>query len=120
MIYRKGLKELGFGRPSRLDLHGFSDVTYRIHKRREIPGAIGGDWHRSCFIPKYPAHAVTHSNYPGGLGKDTIMQKHTQQHAGWKYTVTALALSVAMAPMAQAASVLKLSLIHISEPTRPY
>ena len=35
------------------------------------------------------------------------MQKHTQQHAGWKYTVTALALSVAMAPMAQAASVLK-------------
>ena len=35
------------------------------------------------------------------------MQKHTSQHGGWKYTVTALALSVAMAPMAQAASVLK-------------
>ena len=35
------------------------------------------------------------------------MQKHTQHHAGWKYTVSALALSVAMAPVAQAASVLQ-------------
>ncbi len=35
------------------------------------------------------------------------MQKHTSHQVGWKYTVTALALSVAMAPMAQAASVLK-------------
>ena len=26
------------------------------------------------------------------------MQKHTQHHTGWKYTVSALALSVAMAP----------------------
>ena len=32
--------------------------------------------------------------------------QNTQHHAGWKYTVTALALSVAMAPVAQAASVL--------------
>ena len=35
------------------------------------------------------------------------MQKHTSHQVGWKYTVTALALSVAMAPMAQAASVLQ-------------
>ncbi len=35
------------------------------------------------------------------------MQKHTQQSAGWKYTVSALALSFAMAPVAQAASVLQ-------------
>jgi hypothetical protein len=35
------------------------------------------------------------------------MQKHTSHHAGWKYTVSALALSVAMAPVAQAASVLQ-------------
>ena len=35
------------------------------------------------------------------------MQKDTTRPVGWKYTVTALALSVAMAPMAQAASVLK-------------
>ena len=35
------------------------------------------------------------------------MQKHTSHHAGWKYTVSALALGVAMAPVAQAASVLQ-------------
>ena len=35
------------------------------------------------------------------------MQKNTAHHAGWKYTVSALALGVAMAPVAQAASVLQ-------------
>ena len=35
------------------------------------------------------------------------MQKNTSHHAGWKYTVSALALRVAMAPVAQAASVLQ-------------
>ena len=35
------------------------------------------------------------------------MQKNTSHHAGWKYTVSALALSVAMAPVPQAASVLQ-------------
>ena len=35
------------------------------------------------------------------------MQKNTSHHAGWKYTVSALALSVAMAPVVQAASALR-------------
>ena len=34
------------------------------------------------------------------------MQKHTSHQAGWKYTVSALALSVALAPVAQAAELI--------------